>query len=488
MTMKGSQYQVIARRWRPKTFAELVGQDHIVRTLSNAIALNRIAHAFLFIGPRGTGKTSTARLLAQALNCENGPSITPNADSEICQAILKGACMDVIEIDGASNNSVDQIRDLRDDCKYAPTQCRFKIYIIDEVHMLTPAAFNALLKTLEEPPAHVKFIFATTESQKILPTIVSRCQRFEFRPISIAVIAKKLSDIAKAEGIQISSEALNCIARVANGGMRDAQSILDQLISFCGNNIEEKDILSVYGLTSQAELDDLTNAIISTNFNEIVEQVDKLINDGRDLFRALIDIQDHFHQHLLAAIKNKGSTDINNISISQEIIARIIDSLREGENLLKTGLSERVNFELSLIKASQQISLLSIDSLINEITQLSLGNSTQKESTAAAPVKKKLITPSPTKAPSTEKTPSDTLIINKEPTPLVSSEVSEAFITLKNEEEIEPSVSISPKKTLSSLSEAKSHIPAESIDLLNQLYKADIKNVVELNMDEFSKV
>ena len=176
-------YQVIARRWRPKQFNELVGQDHIVRTLSNAIDSNRIAHAYLFVGPRGTGKTSTARLFAKALNAEGGPSATPDNESETSQAIMNGSCMDVIEIDGASNNSVEQVRSLREECQFAPAQCTFKIYIIDEVHMLSTAAFNALLKILEEPPEHVKFFFATTEAHKVLPTIVSRCQRFERREL-----------------------------------------------------------------------------------------------------------------------------------------------------------------------------------------------------------------------------------------------------------------------------------------------------------------
>ena len=201
--MTNQAYQVIARRWRPKQFDELVGQDHIVKTLTNAIESNRIAHAYLFVGPRGTGKTSTARLFAKALNAEGGPSVTVNNDSEVSQSIMNGSCMDVIEIDGASNNSVDQIRSLREECQYAPAQCSFKIYIIDEVHMLSTAAFNALLKTLEEPPEHVKFFFATTEAHKVLPTIVSRCQRFEFRPISEAVIAEKLKIIIKAEGIEV---------------------------------------------------------------------------------------------------------------------------------------------------------------------------------------------------------------------------------------------------------------------------------------------
>ena len=179
--MSDNSYQVIARRWRPKQFSELVGQDHVVRTLGNAIEAGRIAHAYLFVGPRGTGKTTSARLFAKSLNWEEGPSLDVPEDSEIGNAIMEGRCLDVIEIDGASNNSVDQVRELRDECQYSPAQCRFKIYVIDEVHMLSQAAFNALLKTLEEPPPHVKFVFATTESHKVLPTIVSRCQRFELK-------------------------------------------------------------------------------------------------------------------------------------------------------------------------------------------------------------------------------------------------------------------------------------------------------------------
>ena len=241
-------YQVIARKWRPQGFADVVGQDHVVRTLRNAIARGRIAHAYLFVGPRGTGKTSTARIFAKALNCTGGPKADFDPQDPACQAIAEGTHLDVIEIDGASNNGVDQVRDLRDTVRYAPAQGRFKIYIIDEVHMLSTAAFNALLKTLEEPPEHVKFVFATTDVQKVLPTILSRCQRFDLRPIPSELIAGRLATIAKEEKIKATPEALACIARLADGGMRDAQSILDQMISFCGSTISEPDVLDVYGL------------------------------------------------------------------------------------------------------------------------------------------------------------------------------------------------------------------------------------------------
>ncbi len=360
-------YQVIARRWRPKQFDELVGQDHIVRTLRNAIDTNRIAHAYLFVGPRGTGKTSTARLFAKALNAEGGPSATPDNDSEISQAIMNGSCMDVIEIDGASNNSVDQVRDLREDCQYAPTQCTYKIYIIDEVHMLSTAAFNALLKTLEEPPEHVKFFFATTEAHKVLPTIVSRCQRFEFRPISDTVIADKLTEISKAEGIDVEPAALESIARLANGGMRDAQSILDQMISFCGNKIAESDVLDVYGLVSAERIASLAQAIGSLDYAAIIAAVDAFANEGRDLYRILIDLEAHAREALLDAIQKKGSTDKLGTPLSTESIMRMLDALHRGEASVQRGLSEKVNFEVVLLKAAEESRSRAIDSLIKQV-------------------------------------------------------------------------------------------------------------------------
>src|SRR3989440_5511463 len=234
-------YQVIARKYRPQRFRDVVGQEHVTQTLSNAIEQKRIAHAYLFCGPRGTGKTTIARIFAKCLNCTDGPKVNFDDNDTRCQEIAEGHSLDVLEIDGASNNGVEQVRELRETCKYVPANSKFKIYIIDEVHMLSTAAFNALLKTLEEPPEHVKFMFATTDPEKVLPTILSRCQRFDLRRIPAALIAKHLAHIAKQENVNVEQAALHAIARGAEGGMRDAECALDQLISFCGGKIMEED-------------------------------------------------------------------------------------------------------------------------------------------------------------------------------------------------------------------------------------------------------
>src|SRR5712671_1344627 len=254
-------YQVIARKYRPQRFNDVVGQEHVTRTLTHAIEQKRIAHAYLFCGPRGTGKTTIARIFAKCLNCTGGPKVDFEEKDERCEEIAQGRSLDVLEIDGASNNGVEQVRELRETCKYVPAMSRFKIYIIDEVHMLSTAAFNALLKTLEEPPEHVKFMFATTDPEKVLPTILSRCQRFDLRRIPAALIAKHLAHIAKLEKVKIESAALEAIARGAEGGMRDAESTLDQLISFCGEKIEEADVLSMFGLTAQSQILELARAL-----------------------------------------------------------------------------------------------------------------------------------------------------------------------------------------------------------------------------------
>lgn len=363
-------YQVIARRYRPKQFDELVGQEHIVRTLKNAIESKRIGHAYLFVGPRGTGKTTVARIFAKALNAKGGPNVHPDDDDPIAKSIMEGTCMDVVEIDGASNRSIDEIRQLREDCQYSPTVCTYKIYIIDEVHSLTQDAFNALLKTLEEPPSHVKFIFATTEAHKVLGTITSRCQRFEFRPIPEELIAKHLSNIAKKEGIDASDEALTAIARLANGGMRDAQSILDQMISFCGKKIGVDDVVSVYGLASESRIGEILSNMAAANYAELINSVEALINDGCDLYRTLCDLQVRLRKAMLESFKN-GWYDFGSKQLSSEQIMRMLDVLQGSEKSLKSGLSERANFEVALLKAVEQSRTRAINTLIRELDKLS---------------------------------------------------------------------------------------------------------------------
>ena len=367
--MSGS-YQVIARKWRPQTFDDVVGQDHVVRTLKNAIARNRIAHAYLFVGPRGTGKTSTARIFAKALNVTGGPKADFDVNDPIAQSIADGSCLDVIEIDGASNNGVEQVRELRDTVRYAPAQGKFKVYIIDEVHMLSTAAFNALLKTLEEPPAHAKFIFATTEVQKVLPTIISRCQRFDLKPIPTELIVQRLKKIAVAEKIKVSDAALGSIARMADGGMRDAQSIFDQMISFCGNEVSEADVLDVYGLVAADKIAALAAALAAGDHRKIVEIVDECDENGRDLYRLLVDVQAHVRDALLGAIAKGGSSDALGSPMTTEQLTRLLDGLREGENGVKHGLSEKINFEVALLKAVEASRARAIDSLIKEIATL----------------------------------------------------------------------------------------------------------------------
>jgi DNA polymerase-3 subunit gamma/tau len=366
-----STYQVIARKWRPQTFDDVVGQDHVVRTLKNAISRQRIAHAYLFVGPRGTGKTSTARIFAKALNCTGGPKADFDVNDPACKAIAEGSHLDVIEIDGASNNGVDQVRDLRETVRYAPAQGKFKIYIIDEVHMLSAAAFNALLKTLEEPPAHVKFVFATTDPQKVLPTIVSRCQRFDLKPIPNELIVARLQVIAKEEKIKVSDAALACIARLADGGMRDAQSIFDQMISFCGSEISEPDVLDVYGLVAADKIAALAGALAAGDHQKIVALVDECDAAGRDLVRLLTDLQALVRTALIDAIAKGGrSEQLGGVAMTTEQLTRMLDALREGESNVKLGLAEKINFEVTLLKSVEASRARAIDSLIKELAAL----------------------------------------------------------------------------------------------------------------------
>lgn len=285
-------YQVTARKWRPQTFDDVVEQRHVIRTLKNAIQLDRVAHAYLFAGTRGVGKTTTARVLAKALNCERGPTTEPCDRCPSCLDIIQGASFDIIEIDGASNRGIDEIRDLRERLRYLPSQGRYKVYIIDEVHMLTKEAFNALLKTLEEPPPHVVFIFATTELEKIPYTILSRCQRFEFKRVSLTGIADQLERIVRDEGISISHTSLMRIAKAAEGSMRDAQSLLDQVVAFCGLDVEDDDVRQLLGAVGMEHLVRCLSALFQQDAATALQIAHALQAEGHEtsgIVRALLE-------------------------------------------------------------------------------------------------------------------------------------------------------------------------------------------------------
>ncbi|MDR1413371.1 MAG: DNA polymerase III subunit gamma/tau [Puniceicoccales bacterium] len=359
---ENSAYRAMALRWRPKTFSEIVGQEHIVSTLTNAVKANRIAHAYLFVGPRGTGKTTTARLFAMALNAKDGPSVDYDPADVISQEIAASNCLDVIEIDGASNNSVEQIRSLREECRYAPTSCKYKIYIIDEVHMLSNAAFNALLKTLEEPPPHVKFIFATTEAHKILPTIASRCQRFSFRPISAEMLSKKLNEITEAEGIKSSPEALRSIARLANGSLRDAESILDRMVTFGNGEISVEKINAAYGLADEKTIDSIISAIYYGDCKKLIKISHEVGAQNCDMYRILCDVEAKILDQLEAISEGDGNYP--------DRMMRILEEIHRTKDSVKGGISEAINFEVTLLRAAERGRSRAIDAILQDIREL----------------------------------------------------------------------------------------------------------------------
>src|SRR6188472_4676588 len=374
-------YQVFARKYRPQTFADLVGQDHVTRTLQNAVEQNRLAHAYLFVGPRGIGKTSTARILAKALNCVNGPTVSPCGVCDSCKEITGGNSLDVLEIDGASNNGVEQVRELRDNVRYAPAKGRYKIYIIDEVHMLTSAAFNALLKTLEEPPAHVKFIFATTEPQKVLPTILSRCQRFDLHRIPANLIADHLQFIADKEKVTLEPAAAHAIAKGADGGLRDAESMLDQLVAFCGEKIAESDVLNVFGFTSEQTVSDLTGRILRGEIPEAINLLHEQCEAGKDMMRLMADLIAYLRDLLVFkakpdALKEDVEADVQtSLAAHAELVTtdrllELVDQFAAAEGRMKWVPNKKLHFEVAIIKAIQSLGQATLDEVIEKLSQL----------------------------------------------------------------------------------------------------------------------
>lgn len=380
-------YEVLARKWRPQQFADVVGQEHVTQTLKNAIESDRIAHAYLFVGPRGIGKTSIARIFAKALNClKNGPTGIPCDECDSCKEVMAGTSLDVIEIDAASNTGVENVRALRDTVKFVPTRSKFKIFIIDEVHMLSSAAFNALLKTLEEPPPYVKFFFATTEPEKILATIISRCQRFDLRRISVPHIVERLELIAKDDKVKIDSDALLAIARGSEGGLRDAESALDQLISFCGKKITEEDVLAVFGLVSREVMERLAETVLSGEVGELISIIGDLDRDGKDLMRLALELMDHYRNLLVCLnVDDPGSgmeltpKQISTLKKHAKLtntsrLLRITEILTEAESRMRYTLSRRTLLETSLIRCAKAATVVSLDEILKKINALKSGS------------------------------------------------------------------------------------------------------------------
>jgi DNA polymerase-3 subunit gamma/tau len=415
-------YTVFARKYRPQTFDDVIGQEHITTTLKNAIEQDRLAHAYLFVGPRGTGKTSTARIMAKALNCLKGPSVQPCGECDACVEIAAGTSLDVLEFDAASNTQVDKIREIIiDNVKYAPTRGKYKLYIVDEVHMLSNSSFNALLKTLEEPPAHVKFIFATTDVQKVPTTILSRCQRFDLKRIPALLIKNHLLGIAAKESIALSEAAAETLARGAEGGMRDAESMLDQLVAFCGNTIEEEDVLKIFGFSGRETVNALASALIAGDTPQALGLIHQQAEAGKDLGRLLGDLITHLRNLLVAKADPEGiQADLGEESLAalhdqgQQIdmskLLGLIEQFAEAEARMKWAPNKKMHMEIAMIRAIQTLGQASLTEVIDALADIREGRPVSRTTTpsprppaASAP---RPATPAKSVAPAVENAPS----------------------------------------------------------------------------------
>ena len=402
------EFQVSARKWRPQKFSELIGQEHIVRTLTNAIELNRVSHAYLFSGTRGVGKTTSARILAKALNCQNPDGSEPCDVCPPCLEIRQGTSLDVQEIDGASNNGVAEVRDLVENIQYAASSCKYKVYIIDEVHMLSKSAFNALLKTLEEPPSRVIFIFATTELIKIPETILSRCQCFEFKPLSHKQIIKQLDLIGKHEGIEIDPKSLDEIAKSGSGSMRDAQSLLDQVIAFSGKQVTPGSVESVLGIVGQSALESFVDHLINRDAAALIEQVQEIANSGKNLNFFCRDLLETIRNLLMFQVAKNPEKILDSATCDLQVLARqskALDSdqwqqmftvLSRTESEMKRSSLARAVFEMAILRLTDIRPFNKIDAMIETINRME---------TESASGDNLVFTPQPKKEPSLTENP-----------------------------------------------------------------------------------
>ena len=378
----GRAHLALPLKYRPMTFSDVVGQEHVVKTLRHAIESGRVANAYLFIGPRGIGKTTLSRIFAKALNCMNPNGVEPCGECENCRQIAEGRSLDVTELDGASHNKVEDVRPIIEAVQFKPAVSRYRIFIIDECHMLSPAAWNALLKTLEEPPPHVKFVFATTEGDKMLATIVSRCQRFDLRRLQTNQIAERLRHVCECENVAADEDALLAIARGSEGGMRDALSSLDQLIAFKGERIAEEDALSVFGLVSRKSLEDLARAILTGDAAAILRAVDEFDSSGKNMRRLSAELLAHFRNLVVYASLGSATSALEATAEQIKTYAeqskicplsrlfRIADLMAEMEDKLRYVLSVRTLIELSLLRAGRVATVASIEEVMRAVREL----------------------------------------------------------------------------------------------------------------------